>query len=279
VARSIRTKEAVAGEPPVRVVNKTYSAADEHRQVVVIDEGGGEGTSEVIATGLAKNAPLLTIADALAGIASALAALATAAKQDTGNSSLSAIAGKDFATQTTLALIKAKTDYLQAPGQATMAASTPVVLASDQADISVSPGAGWMGGVTVGTDLSDGDVPGVVCQVNEDGASIEMRQPVTDTQLRASPLSTVQASATYYHSRPTITTNGATSLVLGAAARKWVELCNNNSVTVFINMSGAATVNQGIPLSPGSRNIFYCIGAIYGVVAAGSVVLDVYEVR
>ena len=37
---------------------------------------------------------------------------ATSAKQDTGNSSLSTIAGKDFATQTTLALVKTKTDNL-----------------------------------------------------------------------------------------------------------------------------------------------------------------------
>lgn len=37
---------------------------------------------------------------------------ATPARQDTGNTSLSTIAAKDFATQTTLALIKAKTDNL-----------------------------------------------------------------------------------------------------------------------------------------------------------------------
>lgn len=37
---------------------------------------------------------------------------ATSAKQDTGNTSLATIAAKDFATQTTLALIKAKTDNL-----------------------------------------------------------------------------------------------------------------------------------------------------------------------
>src|ERR1044071_2285093 len=67
------------------------------------------------------------------------------AKED-GN--LATIAAKDFATQTTLALIKAKTDNLDVllstllssatftgrintQGQKTMAASTPVVLASD----------------------------------------------------------------------------------------------------------------------------------------------------
>jgi len=84
-------------------------------------------------------------------------ALSTRALESGGN--LATIAGKDFATQTTLALIKAKTDNLDvalstlaaeatlgtvhghvdsidgkvpAKGQATMAGSTPVTLASDQ---------------------------------------------------------------------------------------------------------------------------------------------------
>lgn len=51
---------------------------------------------------------------------------------------LATIAGKDFATQTTLALIKAKTDNLPAVGQAAMAASTPVVIASNQSAVPVS---------------------------------------------------------------------------------------------------------------------------------------------
>lgn len=45
---------------------------------------------------------------------------------------LATIAGKDFATQTTLALIKAKTDNIPALGQALAAASVPVVLTAAQ---------------------------------------------------------------------------------------------------------------------------------------------------
>lgn len=45
-------------------------------------------------------------------LAKIITAPATEAKQDIGNTSLSTIAGKDFATQTTLALIKAKTDNI-----------------------------------------------------------------------------------------------------------------------------------------------------------------------
>src|SRR3990167_9024873 len=65
----------------------------------------------------------------------------TAAKQDTGNTSLASIDGKDFATQTTLALIKAKTDNIPAQGQALAAASTPVVLPATQITTLTPPAA------------------------------------------------------------------------------------------------------------------------------------------
>lgn len=50
----------------------------------------------------------------------------------TDNAVLDAIAAKDFATQTTLALVKAKTDNIPALGQALAAASVPVVLTAAQ---------------------------------------------------------------------------------------------------------------------------------------------------
>lgn len=71
-------------------------------------------------------------------------ALSTRAVESGGN--LATIAAKDFATQATLALIKAKTDNLDAAlsalfgtlGQKAMAGSAPVVIASDQAAIPVT---------------------------------------------------------------------------------------------------------------------------------------------
>lgn len=94
----------------------------------------------------AGNASLTTIAakdfatqtTSAAILAKIIAAPSTEAKQDVGNSSLSTIAGKDFATQTTLALIKAKTDNIPAVGQTTMSGSTPVAIASNQTAIPVS---------------------------------------------------------------------------------------------------------------------------------------------
>jgi len=52
----------------------------------------------------------------------------TAELSATDNAVLDTIAAKDFATQTTLALIKAKTDNIPALGQALAAASVPVIL-------------------------------------------------------------------------------------------------------------------------------------------------------
>jgi hypothetical protein len=57
---------------------------------------------------------------------------ATEAKQDTGNTSLSTIAAKDFATQTTLAALNGKFGSL---GQKASSGSAPVVLSNEQATI------------------------------------------------------------------------------------------------------------------------------------------------
>lgn len=51
---------------------------------------------------------------------------------------LATLAAKDFATQTTLAFIKARTDNIPPVGQALSAASMPVVIASDQSAFAVT---------------------------------------------------------------------------------------------------------------------------------------------
>lgn len=115
------------------------------------------GLASILAKLSSDPATQTTLAAILAKI---IAAPATEAKQDVGNASLSTIAGKDFATQTTLASILAKiitapaTEAKQdtiitalnsidagtaaALGQALMAASVPVVIASDQSAIPVT---------------------------------------------------------------------------------------------------------------------------------------------
>lgn len=79
-------------------------------------------TEQVHKTNDARNALHVTDqhAQPLTAAEAATLGLATAAKQDTGNASLGTIAGKDFATQATQALIKARAD-LQA-SEATLAA-------------------------------------------------------------------------------------------------------------------------------------------------------------
>lgn len=80
--------------------------------------------------------------------------LATDTLQTSGNSSLTTIAGKDFATQTTLALVKAKTDNIPTLGQALAAASVPVILPT--ATIStLTPPAAITGFATEAKQLAD----------------------------------------------------------------------------------------------------------------------------
>jgi len=112
--------------------------------------GGGGGTVDqgaagsdpwlvALPTGAATSAKQDTGNTSLATIAGK--DFATSAKQDTGNTSLATIAAKDFATQTTLALIKAKTDNIPGLGQALAAASTPVVLPAAQITTLTPPAA------------------------------------------------------------------------------------------------------------------------------------------
>ncbi len=82
-----------------------------------------------------------------------------------GGGNLATIAAKDFATQTTLALIKTDADTLvtrtPVQGQTTMAASSPVVIASDQSAVPISgtvTASGYADLVTSGSVTNGNDV-------------------------------------------------------------------------------------------------------------------------
>lgn len=137
---------------PVAATISTAGLATSANQVTEIS-----GLASILAKLSSDPATQTTLAAILAKI---IAAPATEAKQDVGNTSLSTIAAKDFATQTTLASILAKiitapsTEAKQdtiitalnsidagtaaALGQALMAASVPVVIASNQSAIPVT---------------------------------------------------------------------------------------------------------------------------------------------
>ena len=88
---------------------------------------------------MAGSAPVVIASDQAAipisnisGTVSLPTGAATEAKQDTGNSALSTIAAKDFATQTTLSALNSKFSSL---GQKASTSSAPVVLSSEQETI------------------------------------------------------------------------------------------------------------------------------------------------
>ncbi len=84
---------------------KAVTSGDGNSDTLKVDNSGSS-----IPTGAATSAKQDTGNTSLASIDTKLSSQATASKQDTGNSSLSTIAGKDFATQTTLSLLKTKFD-------------------------------------------------------------------------------------------------------------------------------------------------------------------------
>jgi hypothetical protein len=92
--------------------------------------GTSGGLAKVDISGTAANttAILTTGSGGTFPITASSLPLPTGAATEAGN--LATIAGKDFATQTTLAAIKAKTDNIPALGQALAAGSVPVILPS-----------------------------------------------------------------------------------------------------------------------------------------------------
>lgn len=100
---------------------RTEATNGNHRQVVVLGDP-------------ATNAGIAPV-DATAGLKVDLGAdndVTLATLPDTSGGDLAALSAKDFATQTTLAAVKAKTDNIPALGQALAAASVPVVLTAAQ---------------------------------------------------------------------------------------------------------------------------------------------------
>lgn len=148
----------------------------------------------------------------------------------TDNDVLDTIAAKDFATQTTLALIKAKTDNIPAQGQALAAASLPVILPAATITTLTPPAAitGFATETTLGTvhghvDSLDTKTPAlgqalaassvpVVLTAAQITTLTPPAQGLTDIQLRASAVPTSLASVPSH-----AVTNAGTFAVQAAA--------------------------------------------------------------
>lgn len=145
---------------PVSVVDPfpvTDAAAEASLVSILLKLSADPATQTTLAAILVKLADPATQTTLAAVLAKIIAAPATEAKQDTGNTSLSTIAAKDFATQTTLALIKAKTDNIDvalstrtkpADTQIVSAASLPLPTGAATSALQTQPGVD-IGDVTI----------------------------------------------------------------------------------------------------------------------------------
>lgn len=149
--------------------------------------------------------------NASGGFAIDTTGLATAPNQVLEIAQLTAIAGKDFATQTTLAALNTKIPASPSAEHTTAA----------------SPNA---------SRLSDG---------------ISFYNALTDAQLRATPIAatTTSTPASLTAAAPTVASVGvASAQILASAPYRRIELINNSSNTISIGIGNAAVLSSGITI-------------------------------
>jgi hypothetical protein len=210
------------------------------------------------------------------------------------------------ATETTLGTRLAEATFtarINTQGQKAMAASTPVVLASDQSAIPVTQSGTWnIGSITT--------LPSIPTGANTIGAVTQASGPWTtnQTQWAGTAVDTNSGNLSAGTLRVTLATNQATltnalpvttktaltasapaagsvgvasaQLVASAATRKGLVLVNTSVATVSLGFGAAAVLNSGITLLPGDSWSMdeYCFstGAINAIasVAASNVAVQ-----
>ena len=142
---------ALGGTAATNVLTLTYDTATmsdtDKLQIFYDDAATNQGISGTVTANLSAtdNAVLDTIDAAIDSMSAKFASGTVIGDVNLGatdNAVLDSIAAKDFATQTTLALVKAKTDNIPALGQALAAASVPVVLTAAQLTTLTPPAQG-----------------------------------------------------------------------------------------------------------------------------------------
>lgn len=243
-ADGVATKVSAADPLPVTTDGLTDA---ELRAMPVPVSGTVTVDTSLLATGAKQDTGNSSLSSILAKI---ITAPATEAKQDIGNSSLASIAAEDFATQTTLALIKAKTDNID------VALSTRTKPA-DQQHVIVDSGT-----VTV-------DTTGLATSAKQDTGNASLSSidgkltnplPVsgtvstgglTDTQLRATPVpvsGTVTTTATDLDIRNLVFATDkvdASGTVLGAGSAVIGHVITDSGSTTAV--TGTVTTTETVP--------------------------------
>lgn len=230
---------------PVRSLEKSAKQT----QVVAIDFGGSGSenltvpnfaTETTLATlsgkvptvgqkTMANSAPVVLASDQTAVSVTdgggSLTVDGTVAATQSGVWSISGITGSitlpsGASTESTLSALNAK---VPAQGQATMAASAPVVIASNQSAVPVSDSGG---------------------SLTVDGTVAATQSGVWEVNLSESTGAT-----------PAFATIGLTSVSIGLAAGTYQKLvfCNTSTGTISLSFNGAAVANRGIVLNRGEK--------------------------
>ncbi len=215
------------------------------------DWGVGNSTAQTLRAVLATNQPTLQVAgpayisdaagNALTStlgalnvnLASGASLLATAAKQDTGNTSLSSIDGKTPAL-----------------GQALMASSSPVVIASNQSAIPVS-GTFWQATQPVSGTVAVSNLP-TTADTNAGAAGSSTLREV------AAGRSLTTVVGTYAYSGGSVTTSAYTQVIAStsAAITRLHVYDNSGSSIIVATGAGGAEVDR-IYLPPGGSPFPY----------------------
>lgn len=148
--------------------------------------------------------------------------LATAAKQDTGNSYLSTIAGKDFATQTTLAAILAK--IIAAPATAANQSTEITALGALLTGIVLAAGGNIIGKVGI-----DQTTPGTT-------NGVQVNNTVTTSEA---------APTTIFNGKTTVTTAGTRVILASSQAVKSVTIkaLSTNTGFIYVGNTSVAASN------------------------------------
>lgn len=191
-------------------------------------------------------------------------------------------------------------------GQKTMAASLPVVIASDQSAVPVSGTVAISGAVAVTGPLTDAQLRATAVPVSQSGAwstgrtwvldgatddvaiigSVAVTGPLTDAQLRATPVpvsGTVSTKTDLTPSAPVAASVGvASAQALAAnAARKGVCCVNTSDARISLGFGAAAVLDSGVTLYPGDsfhmEEYDFDVGAINAIASAAASNLAIQE--
>lgn len=242
------TSIAISAGTGTNIDTRTEATNGNHRQVVVLgDPATNAGVAPVDATAGLK-VDLGTDNDITGTVTANLSATDNAVL-DAIAASVDTIDSVDFATQTTLAAIKAKTDNIPAQGQALAAASVPVVLTAAQITTLTPPAAITGFATSAKQDTIIGHVDGVETLLGTIDADTSVLSVVgTGTEATAQRV-TIASDSTGVLSVDdnggSLTVDGTVTADLGATDNAVLDAIAASTAAIETAVEGTLTVTGG----------------------------------